>query len=325
MADQHGARFADGRFPVPYGWFQIGIPSDLAVGEVKPLQVFDRHVALWRDEEGEAHLSDAFCPHLGAHVGHGGEVRGCEVVCPFHGWRFDAEGHNTHIPYSKRTNRKARLGSYPVIERNGLVMAWYHPTGAAPMWEIPVVPEFSDLDTYTEPEHREFNVGAPWQEMAENGVDSAHFGFVHGQEIVPELDSYELDGPRAYMSSTQRWPTADGVVDGFVETHTYGPGFSIVRMIGIVDTVSLGCNTPIAPDRCHLRMSFVTKRLDDPAVTDLVSNAFIDVLTQQIGEDARVWEHKKYVPRPALADGDGPFAEFRRWAAQFYAEADASG
>ena len=44
---------------------------------------------------------------------------GC-ITCPFHGWKFDAEGANVDIPYSERVNRKARLRTYPVVEVNGL-------------------------------------------------------------------------------------------------------------------------------------------------------------------------------------------------------------
>ena len=96
-------------FPVPFGWFQIGWPDDVAVGETKPLEYFGRHLVLWRDEDGAAHLQDAFCPHLGAHLGHGGKVVGCEIACPFHGWRYDVDGKNTLIPYSERTNAKGKL------------------------------------------------------------------------------------------------------------------------------------------------------------------------------------------------------------------------
>ena len=61
-------------FPIPFGWYQIGWPSDVAVGEVKPLRYFGRHLVLWRGQDGVAHVQDAFCPHLGAHLGHGGKV-----------------------------------------------------------------------------------------------------------------------------------------------------------------------------------------------------------------------------------------------------------
>jgi phenylpropionate dioxygenase-like ring-hydroxylating dioxygenase large terminal subunit len=169
-------------FPIPFGWFQVGWPGDVAPGEAKPLRYFGRHLVWWRDEEGTAHVQDAFCPHLGAHLGHGGRVVGCELACPFHGWRFDGSGANTLIPYSRRTNAKARLRTYPVLERNGLTMVWYHPHDAEPAWDIPEIPEFNDPEHFTEMVTRTYTIEAPWQDLAENGVDSAHFRYVHNTE-----------------------------------------------------------------------------------------------------------------------------------------------
>lgn len=307
-------------FPIPFGWYQVGYPSDVEPGQVKPLYYFGRDLVLWRDEDGIAHLNDAHCPHLGAHIGHGGGVHGCELTCPFHGWKFDAAGTNTEIPYSSRVNKSAHLRAYPTIERNGLLMSWYHPENADPMWEIPVVPEFNDPENFTPLEWREFTVNAAWQELAENGVDSAHFRYVHNTEILPTLDSYEADGYIAKMRSTQKFPTPRGVVDGRIDADTHGPGFGVVRFSGIVDTVNLGCNTPITADRCHLRFNFTVRKLGDDATTSTVGAAFIEEVSRQVQEDIPIWENKAYLPRPALADTDGPFMKFRKWAGQFYAE-----
>lgn len=307
-------------FPIPFGWYQVGYPGDVEPGHVKPLFYFGRHLVLWRDEEGTVHLNDAFCPHLGAHLGHGGSVRGCEIRCPFHGWRFDADGTNTAIPYSERTNRSAGIRAYPVIERNGLVMAWYHPTDEPPKWEIPEVPEFGDPEHYRQMEPKDFIVNAAWQELAENGVDSAHFRYVHNTDVVPQLDSYDTDGFVANMRSTQKFPTPRGVVDGRIDSDTYGPGFGVVRFSGIVDTVNLGCNTPITAGQCHLRFNFSVKRLGDADTTSTVGQAFVDEVTKQVQEDIPIWENKAFIPRPALADTDGPYMKFRKWAGQFYAE-----
>ena len=100
-------------FPIPFGWFQVGWSADLKPGDVVPVDYFDKHLVLWRDEQGAAHVNDAFCPHLGAHLGHGGSVSEDNLVCPFHGWRFDAEGQNTLIPYSERINKKACVQAVP--------------------------------------------------------------------------------------------------------------------------------------------------------------------------------------------------------------------
>ena len=307
-------------FPVPFGWFQVGWPGDVAPGEAKPLRFFGGHQVLWRDEDGVAHVQDAFCPHLGAHLAHGGKVVKCEIACPFHGWRFDGEGTNTLIPYSGRTNAKGRLRTFPTIERNGLIMAWYHPFGDAPKWEIPEVAEFNDPEHFTAVQTRHYTIEAPWQDLAENGVDSAHFRFVHNTEQVPELRGYDVDGPRTSMRSLQKFPTPRGVVDGTIDADSWGPGFSVIHFGGIVDTVLMGCNTPVSANSCEMRFTFTVRKLGDDALDSTVGDAFVNEVHNQVIQDTPIWENKAYLARPALADTDGPFTKFRKWASQFYAE-----
>jgi phenylpropionate dioxygenase-like ring-hydroxylating dioxygenase large terminal subunit len=307
-------------FPIPFGWFHIAFPEELPAGEPKPLYYFDRHLVAWRDEEGAAHVNDAFCPHLGAHLGHGGTVEGCEIVCPFHGWRFDADGSNTDIPYSDKINRKARIGSYPVAERNGMVMAWYHPHGEAPMWEVPEVPEFSGESEFSTVIRTSYRIEAAWQEMAENAVDSAHFRFVHNTASVPEIEAYTSDGFESDMKSSQKFPTPRGVMEGHIDSHAWGPGLSLVWFTGIIDTVNLATTTPIDHERCEVRFNFRFRTMGDEKTTQNVGKAFVAEVDKQVREDMPIWEHKAHLVRPALADNDGPFIKFRKWAAQFYAE-----
>ena len=62
------------------------------------------HIALFRDENGEAHAVDAYCPHLGANFAAGGKVVGDCIECPFHGWQFrGSDGKCTKIPYSENS------------------------------------------------------------------------------------------------------------------------------------------------------------------------------------------------------------------------------
>ncbi len=306
-------------FPIPFGWFQIGWEDELKPGEIQPLEYFGKHLVLWRDDNGIASLNSAFCPHLGAHLGFGGTVTGEELACPFHGWRFTADGKNSLIPYSTRINKKACVESFPVEERNGLIMAWYHPDGEEPMWDIPQVPEFNDPD-FTDVITREYEIEAPWQDLAENGVDSAHFRYVHHTEEVPELVSYNADGHVARMKSIQKFPTPRGIVDGYINADSYGPGFSVVHFGGIVDTVLMGCNTPVDENKCRMRFTFTVRSMGDSDLDSTVGEAFVNEIHRQVREDAPIWNNKAYIPRPALADTDGPFTKFRKWAAQFYAE-----
>ena len=76
-------------FQMPNGWFCISRSDEIKPGEVKSLKFCDNQVVAFRTESGEATVLDAFCPHLGAHLGEGGCVKGETIECPFHAWRWE--------------------------------------------------------------------------------------------------------------------------------------------------------------------------------------------------------------------------------------------
>ena len=57
--------------PMPFGWFQVAYSHELGVAESMPLRYFDTDLVLFRTEGGEAKVLDAYCPHMGAHLGYG--------------------------------------------------------------------------------------------------------------------------------------------------------------------------------------------------------------------------------------------------------------
>ena len=80
------------RFPFPAvfnGWYFVAYSDELPVRGVQPLHYFGVDLVVYRDDDGVAHVLDAHCPHLGAHLGHGGLVCGPALRCPFHGWRWN--------------------------------------------------------------------------------------------------------------------------------------------------------------------------------------------------------------------------------------------
>jgi nitrite reductase/ring-hydroxylating ferredoxin subunit len=307
-------------FPIPFGWFQVCRPEEVSETATRALYCFDRHLVAWRDDQGELHVMDAFCPHLGAHLGHGGTVLGCRIQCPFHGWEFDDDGANVHIPYSTRTNKRARIRTYPVREVNGASLVWFHPDpDVDPLWDVPALPELEDPG-WSGPVRREHTVQAHAQELGENAVDSAHFRYVHNVAEVPEIASYVTEGPVAEMRSLQKFPTPRGVVEGRIDSSGYGPGVSFIRFSGIIDTILVSSTTPIDASSCITRLDFYT-RADERTAN--VAEAFVREVDRQFMEDMPVWEHKAHLVRPALADTDGPFMSFRKWYQQFYAEVEA--
>ena len=71
-------------------------------------------------------------------------------------------------------------------------------------------------------------------------------------------------------------------------------------------------------------MEFVRLEVEDGVGTIRLDRPKMNALDKQMQEDRPIWEHKAHLVRPALADNDGPFMKFRKWAAQFYAEGVAS-
>jgi nitrite reductase/ring-hydroxylating ferredoxin subunit len=61
--------------------------SDLQAGECKTVVADGRELAL-ANIEGKFYAVDNVCPHQGGPLGEG-IIEGRQIVCPWHGWRFD--------------------------------------------------------------------------------------------------------------------------------------------------------------------------------------------------------------------------------------------
>src|SRR5215207_4312253 len=256
------------RFPMqryPNGWFNVGMSDELPPGAVKPLKYFGKDLVLFRTEGGEAKILDAHCPHLGAHLGYGGKVKGDCIECPFHAWKFDGGGACREIPYGKKIPPRATLHPWIVREVNGMIMTWHHVEGKAPEWDIPVLEEFGN-DSWTPYEKRTWKVRSHNQEMAENSVDTAHFLYLHGTQEMPSTQA-EMLGPTFHSTSDTLMKTPQGKVKGSIEVFMYGFGMTTTRFRGLVETLLVASTTPIDDEYVELRFNFTLKKLVNEGVT----------------------------------------------------------
>ena len=61
---------------------------------------------VFRSDNNEAFVLNAYCTHMGANLGFGGIVSGNCISCPFHQWKFSGlDGTCVDIPYSTSTRK----------------------------------------------------------------------------------------------------------------------------------------------------------------------------------------------------------------------------
>lgn len=68
-------------------WIRVAKVADIPPGTGTEAVAGDRIVALF-NVDGEFFALDGVCPHQGGPLGKG-DLQGCIVTCPWHGWQFD--------------------------------------------------------------------------------------------------------------------------------------------------------------------------------------------------------------------------------------------
>jgi phenylpropionate dioxygenase-like ring-hydroxylating dioxygenase large terminal subunit len=297
----------------PMGWYSVARSSELQVGEVTDVQAFDRELVLYRTRSGRAVIQDAFCPHLGAHLGHEGRVIGESIRCPFHGWRFSADdGNCVEIPYCDEIPPRAQTRTWHSEEKNGEVYIWFHPENTGPQWELPDLPELDDPG-WTSPRYTEHLVPAHVQDICENSCDPIHFMYVHKQMEVPESSvTIDPDGRTMHLHSDAT--TAD--FPSHLHAITYNPGFALVRNTygPGAEMIMYNSAQPINKHETLMRWTLMVSREIEDVAGDDVMKGIIDGLS----DDYPIWANKVHRRRPIFCKGDETLVTFRKWVRQFY-------
>lgn len=77
--------------------------DDVPPGTGRECVAGDRIVAVF-NVEGTIFAMDGICPHAGGPLANG-ELQGCIVTCPWHGWQFDvSSGRHTLTPRIQQTH-----------------------------------------------------------------------------------------------------------------------------------------------------------------------------------------------------------------------------
>lgn len=162
-------------------WYMAGWADEVPDGGVFHRTLLDEPVVFFRDEAGALHALRDRCPHRFVPL-HLGRVVGNDIMCAYHGLRFDGSGVCTHNPHSANTPKSARVTSYPVREQDGVAWIWM---GEAAQAEQSPLPDFSFMHGVPETAasrgylHTECN----YKLVADNVMDLSHADFLHADSV----------------------------------------------------------------------------------------------------------------------------------------------
>ncbi|MFI5040685.1 MAG: Rieske 2Fe-2S domain-containing protein [Acidimicrobiales bacterium] len=186
-------------------WYPIGYAGDLGAAPT-PFRLFGEPFVAWRPEEGAPPLAAVdVCPHRAARLSQGWVEEG-QLVCPYHGWRYEGGGACTLIPANDPDlpiPSRARLRTIPAADRYGLV--WV--CAGEPRAGIPDLVEAEDPEYVLIHEMME-EWGASAPRIIDNALDVSHVAWTHrnsvGDRNNPRLSDYTLsrEGERLTFSVT---------------------------------------------------------------------------------------------------------------------------
>ena len=331
--------------PFPEGWYFVASRRTIEKEKLIQKTWMGENIVAYCDESGNICVAEAYCPHLGSNLSPtaGGRVREGRLVCPFHGYEFDATGTCVATPYAPAP-RFTSLRVFESREIAGMIFAWWGSEGREAQWRLPA--ESLDEDGWCDLELRTVRFAGHPQETSENAVDLAHLRYVHGFGAVERVEPVSVDGPHLrsrfnFQSTRSLAKVANLTFDLSADTHVYGLGYSFVDIrehsIGM-DMRLWVLATPVdgtliemtlasqireirKPQRWLAGLGFLPVGLRAPLINKFTASQQV----REVLQDEIIWSRKRYQARPRLCKSDGEITRYRRYCAQFYPDPSENG
>jgi phenylpropionate dioxygenase-like ring-hydroxylating dioxygenase large terminal subunit len=166
-------------------WYPVAFSHEVT-SQPYAARLLDERVVVYRLSDGSLAAAKDICYHRGAPLSLG-HIEGNEIVCAYHGLRYNAEGRCTCIPAHPKgaISPRLRLHMFPVQEAYGLVWVRLVEDGDASLPEIPSLPEMKEwLDPgYIQILPDSISMKASAGRQVEGFLDVSHFSFVHKESF----------------------------------------------------------------------------------------------------------------------------------------------
>ena len=174
-------------------WHPVAYSEEVDTKTPFAARLLEEMIVIWRTSDGTPHAMKDLCIHRGTALSLGHLADDC-IVCPYHGWRYDATGACTLIPQTLNINipGKARVVKYQCKEQYGLIWVAL----ADPAYPLPDIPELEDRAwqvIHTGPHAWACDASR----QVENFTDFGHFPWVHpgllGDVNRPEVPVHTVE------------------------------------------------------------------------------------------------------------------------------------
>ena len=182
---------ADWRALAPF-WYPVAASRDVT-DQPYATRLLDERVVLYRLSDGTVCAARDICFHRGVPMSLG-YCEHDQIVCKYHGLRYDREGRCVSIPAHPggAISPKLHLEMYAAQERFGLVWVRLVDDGPRP---LPEMPEWTDAE-YVQVLPDSVDIRASAGRQMEGFLDVSHFAFVHaesfGEPENPVVPDYKV-------------------------------------------------------------------------------------------------------------------------------------
>ena len=318
------------------GWHCLGPAEKYKDGQPHTVHAFGQKLVVFTGADGKTNVLDGYCRHMGGDLSQG-TVKGNEIACPFHDWRWGGDGRCKSIPYARRVPLRARTASWPTMEQDKLLFVWNDPEGNKPPEDvtIPVI-EGATRDDWTDWRWTETVVHTNAREVIDNVVDMAHFFYIHksfptyfknifeGQTATQIMKGRTREDARAARDGSGGGPRMLGNTS--VASY-HGPSFMIDELTYHYEgydlhSVLINCHYPIDQNSFSLHSGIIVQHSDalPPEAAEATAAKLSDFILAGFQQDIEIWRNKTRIDNPLLCEEDGPVYQLRRWYQQFYVD-----
>jgi phenylpropionate dioxygenase-like ring-hydroxylating dioxygenase large terminal subunit len=183
-------------------WYPVNVIETMDPSRPHAMQLLGLNLVAWNDgetiggvkQEGAWRVFEDACPHRLGPLSEGRIEADGNLLCSYHGWRFDGSGACAEMPYAPpskaerlKQSCRATCNAYPTRVADGLL--WVFPVGgvlgldasahvAMPLIDELHQPELAGRWKWKIPAGvRDFPCS--WDAMVENTLDPAHFCSAH--------------------------------------------------------------------------------------------------------------------------------------------------